>query len=205
MSSIKVKEKKCKGSAKAFGFEACGKMTLYRNYGLCSSCYSSWLRNTPEGIEKVVKMTIKVSKTRTDLEVLEKEEKENRSLSYLLTNTKNACHEYIRERDKGKECVSCGCVWNSDFQAGHWKKAELFSSLKFNENNIFGQCRRCNLFEDGNVQIYGTRIHFRIGVDGKEEIERLAILDKKINFKWDRQTLIETRNYYKQKLKELKQ
>ena len=159
--------------------------------------------NTPQGREKLQKMTIKVTKSRTDLEKLEKDTTERKSLAYYLNTTKTICHKYIRERDRGKPCVSCAQPWKSDFDAGHWKKAELFSTLKFNENNIFGQCIGCNRYKDGNVQEYDNRVHLRIGIEGKAEIERLAGIDKQLNHKWDRSELLKIRDYYKEKLKKL--
>lgn len=201
---MQVKEKKCKGTGKAIG-SGCGVVTFYRTYGLGQSCgcYSNWLLNTPEGKEKLAAATFTVSKPRIGLEKAFKEKKDNQKLSYLITSTVNACHKYIRLRDKGKPCVSCLGAWGDEHQAGHWKKAELFSSLKLDERNIHGQCKRCNLVEDGNVQIYGTRIHLRIGIEGKQELERLALLDKQTSFKWDREELKRIRTYYNNKTKDL--
>lgn len=202
--AVKIKEKPCKGIGKAKGFWACGKLAFKRTYGLCQSCYSKWLLNTPEGKEKLSKAALKATKPRRDLEKAIKEEKEYKSMGWLLINTRTACHDYIKLRDKGKPCVSCGQPWSKDHQAGHWKKAELFTTLRFNERNIHNQCEGCNLFNDGNVQEYGNRIHLRIGRKAKEELELLAEEDKKMNHKWDRIRLIETRKHYKEKLKELK-
>ena len=201
---IKTKEKKCKATGKANGFDSCGNMAFKRTYGLCDSCYRNWLLNTPEGKEKVQAMTIKVSASRVSMDKAITESKNTKSLGYLLTSTKNACHTFIKLRDKGKPCVSCGNPWNPDHQAGHWKKAELFSTIKFNENNIHNQCVGCNIHKDGNVQEYDLRVHLRIGEDGKQEIERLAAMDKKVDFSWDRIELEKTRKYYQAKTKELK-
>jgi len=134
--SIEIKRKPCKGINKAKGFESCGKDTLKRVYGLCSSCYAKWLYTTDEGKEKIERLTLKITKPKRELEQAIKESKKNKSLSWLLINVKNTCHEYIRLRDKGKPCISCGNSWHSDFQAGHFYKDELFSSIKFNELNI---------------------------------------------------------------------
>ena len=201
---VKIKEKPCKGMGKAKGFESCGYLFFKRTYGLCQKCYSKWLLTTPEGKEKLSKATLKATKPRRDLEKARAEKKEYKSLGWLLINTRTICHDYIKLRDKGKPCVSCNQPWSKDHQAGHWKKAELFSTLKFDERNIHNQCEGCNLFNDGNVQEYGNRIHLRIGREGKKELEHLAELDKQINFKWDRLQLVETRDYYKAKIKELR-
>lgn len=189
---------------KAKGFESCGYLFFRRTYGLCQKCYSRWLLTTSEGKEKLERATLKATKPRRDLDKAIKDKKEHKSLGWLIQNTVNACHDYIKFRDRGKPCVSCGQPWSKDHQAGHWKKAETFTTLKLNESNIHNQCIGCNIHKDGNVQEYANRIHLRIGREGKEELERLAELDKQTNFKWDRLQLMETRDYYKKKIKQLR-
>jgi Fe-S cluster biogenesis protein NfuA len=56
---MKIKEKKCKGQNKAINFDGCGGLVLVRTYGLCSTCYDSWLKTTPEGKEQLYKHAIK--------------------------------------------------------------------------------------------------------------------------------------------------
>jgi len=202
--SIEPKKKPCKGTGKANGWQGCGDEVYKRTYGLCPSCYAQWLLNTPEGKEKLQKATLQATKPKRDLEKAIKQEKDQKSLSALLTTTRMNCHTYIRLRDKGKPCISCNSPWTKDFQAGHWWKAELYSNLKFNEFNINGQCERCNLFLDGNFQEYATRIDSRIGKDKKEELELMAKGFKSENFKWDREELKEINKYFRQKIKELK-
>lgn len=202
--SIKIKEKPCKGTGLAKGFESCGKMAYKRTYGLCTSCYPQWLLNTEEGKKKVERSTLMATKPKRDLQKAIKEEKEQKSLSALLTTTRMNCHKYIRLRDHGKPCISCGVSWSRDFHAGHWWKAELYSNLKFNEFNINGQCERCNLFLDGNFQEYANKIHTRIGRENKEDLEKQAEDYKGMDFKWDREKLKEINKYYREKLKELK-
>ena len=201
---IKIKEKPCKAMGKAKGFNGCGKMALKRTHGLCMKCYPQWLLYTPEGKEKMAKSIFVATKPRRDLEKAIIENKENKSLSWLLVNTRTACHDFIKFRDQGKPCVSCDAPWHKDHHAGHWKKAELYSNLKFDERNIHNQCEGCNIYKDGNVQEYGNRIHNRIGREAKAVVEQMAEDYKSIDFKWDREELKAIRKYYQEKLKSLK-
>ncbi len=132
---------------------------------------------------------------------LEKEKKDRKKLTTLLKSVKNTCHEYIRLRDKGKPCISCGTQWHQEFQAGHFYKAETFSTIKFNELNIHGQCVQCNIRKDGNNSEYTVRLPDRIGFKDFEHLNYLASIDKKTNFKWERENLIEIRKYYRGKIK----
>ena len=200
-----IQEKKCKGQGKAKSVKGCGKLisVQYRKYGLCTSCYADFILNTDYGKILLEKATLKATRPRRELEKATAEKKEYDKLSTLLKSVEAVCHKYIRERDKYKPCVSCDNQWNKGFQAGHYYKAELYSTIKFNELNINGQCQQCNLRKDGNFNEYNLRLPKRIGQEQFNEITYLAEQDKKTDFKWDRSELIKIRDYYKLKLKQL--
>ncbi len=75
-----------------------------------------------------------------------------------------AFNGYIRERDKGKVCVSCPTILSPKikFDAGHFFAAGNYSGLRFDELNVHGQCVRCNRHEHGNLQEYRNRLPFRL-------------------------------------------
>ena len=201
---MKATQKACKGTGNAKGY-GCGKLTYHRIYGLGKMCcYADWLLNSEQGKIKLEKARLKATKPRRDFEQFEKEQKHQRGLPSLLTNTRNAVHTYVKERDKGKPCISCGTPYKSNFQAGHYYKAELFSSLKFNLFNINSQCQYCNLRLEGNLNGYATNLPLRIGRENFKELELLSKLDKQETFKWDREKLNEIRKLAQEKLKELK-
>ncbi len=125
------------------------------------------------------------------------------TLEALKNSVMLVCHKFIRLRDKFKPCISCGANWNDKFQAGHFFKAELYSNLKYNEFNISGQCRKCNLRKDGNFDGYKKGFIERYGLEEFEKLDALAMDYKKDDFKWDREILKEQRKYYTNKLKEL--
>lgn len=201
---IEPKKKKCKGTGPAKGY-GCGEMTYHRHYGLCKSkCYPDWLLNSELGKIKMKKAYLRAAKPRKELERAYSLKKNDRSLGWLKINVRTIFHDYVKERDKGKPCISCDAPWHSDFQAGHFYKAELFSSLKYNEFNVHGQCPGCNLFKDGNHQEYSVRLEKRIGKKAYLELQELARMDKQTNFKWDKTELKGVREYYKDKIKALK-
>jgi hypothetical protein len=204
--------KKCKGNAKAINYgcgselkytERNGLKTYHSKYGLGLNCgcYSEWLQNSEDG-KKMLSSTIsKVQKPRLDLEIAKQESKKNKSLSYLIQNTVNICHKFIRQRDKGKPCISCDGVWHSDFHAGHFYKAELYTTLKLDETNINGQCPKCNLFQEGNEGGYRLGLIKRYSKGFLDLLDSKALLDKSKSFKWDRTELNKINKYYKNKLK----
>lgn len=200
---IKPKEKQCKGIGHAYGIKGCGKKTKYRKYGLCHSCLADFLIHNDKGKLILERATLKAAKPRLELEKAKEETKQNKSLSQLLINVRTVCHTYIKKRDYGKPCISCGEPWHKDFQAGHYYKAELYSTLKFDELNIHGQCEGCNIRKDGNLSEYAVKLPNRIGIEKVEELNELASLDHQKDFKWDRIELNKIRQYYKSKTKEL--
>lgn len=200
-----VKVQKCKGLTIAKG-HGCGIPQAERIHGLgikCK-CYSKWLLNTPEGAAKLKRITIDVSAPRLGLEKAFQDRKNRNKLGTLLINVRSVCHEYIRLRDLGKPCISCGIPHLEDFQAGHFYKAELYSNLKFDEKNISGQCKKCNLRKEGNESGYRAGIMQRYGMEHLLHLDEKAKAYKQNHYEWDRAELEEIRKFYQEKLTQLK-
>lgn len=206
-----ITEKICKGTGKANGY-GCGNLvavSIYnranRIYGLGKSCgcYSKWLLNSEAGQEKLNKSIFNATAQRKDLNKLILDKKSETSLNKLLLRVRDYCHEYIRLRDKGKPCISCSANWNTDFQAGHFYKAETYTSIRFDVDNVNGQCRKCNLRLDGNFNGYEHGISERFGLNHLEMIRQKALKDhhNNDNHKWERGKLIEIREDFKIKIK----
>ena len=126
--------------------------------------------------------------------VIDKYEKQ---LKASLINTKMQVHSFVRERDKFKPCISCGVQWNDLFQCGHHYKSETFETLKFNLDNLSGQCRKCNLFLEGNFDNYALNLPNRIGEERYNELVRLAGIDKQFSKVWNLENLKDIRNNLK--------
>ena len=200
---MELKAKKCKGTGKASGY-GCGKLTKFRVYGLGKSCcYASWLYTSENGKVILNKALNKATEPRKELNKLKKETKERKGLTSLILSTVKICHDYIRKRDEGKPCISCGTPYKSDFDAGHFYPAGKYSNLKFNEFNINGQCIKCNRFNNGNESDYRLNLPLRIGEDNFKKINDLAKEYKKMSFKWYREDVLKIKKYYKEKLKNL--
>jgi len=156
-------------------------------YGLAKTCkcYFSWLLESDEGKIKVEKSILKATKDRRELESEEIKTKSRSKLTTALNTTKNYVHSFVHKRDKGMPCAACGCLYSSSMDASHYYKAELFSSLKFNIDNIHLCCIKCNRMNDGNLSEYAVRLPLIIGEERFKELNRLASIDKVGNFKWD--------------------
>lgn len=108
-------------------------------------------------------------------------------------------NKYIRERDKGKLCVSCGCVVKEGMaHASHYKPVGGHSYLRFDESNVHVSCSRCNVFRAGNLSEYRVRILDRISIEDLERLEQPNQIKT-----WTAEELKQIIETYKQKTKEL--
>ena len=126
--------------------------------------------------------------------------------SDYINEAQNAVNAYVRFRDKDMPCISCGNPLSSDgigggFDAGHYRSRGSAPHLRFAEDvgNINGQCKRCNRYLGGNYSNYRIGLIERIGIDN---VERLEAYNEPRKFTVEE--LKEITQYYKNKLKELK-
>ena len=80
----------------------------------------------------------------------------------------------VRERDKGKPCVSCGAT-GVYLQAGHYIAIGQCQSLRYNLDNIHGQCVRCNCMNAGTQEIEEA---FRRGLIPRIGLERVLEMEE---------------------------
>lgn len=91
----------------------------------------------------------------------------------------SAFNRYIRVRDDGKECASCGCalvgkgnyLTGSAIDASHYRSRGAASHLKFNVFNVHSACTRCNRQLSGNAVEFRIRLIERIGLERVERLE----------------------------------
>lgn len=140
----------------------------------------------------------KANKERLSLEKFKNELTYQKTIKASLLNTKTQIHAYIRQRDKYKPCISCNTEWNNEFQCGHHYKAETFETLKFHLDNLHGQCKRCNLFLDGNFDNYALNLPNRIGQEAYNNLLQLAEKDKQYQKVWNLENLKEVRKLAKE-------
>ena len=109
-------------------------------------------------------------------------------------------NKFIRLRDKDKGCISCNKPLNNKFDAGHFYSTGSYPELRFNEDNVHGQCVHCNQHKHGNLLEYNIKIVDRIGED------KLSVLNDLRN-KPKKYTIDELKGlkvYYNLKIKNLK-
>lgn len=80
-------------------------------------------------------------------------------------------NEFIRLRDRGKDCISCGKRLGERYDAGHLYSVGRFPELRFSELNTHGQCVHCNRDLHGNGAMYRKNIVNRIGIKGLKDLD----------------------------------
>jgi hypothetical protein len=107
-------------------------------------------------------------------------------------------NRYIRARDAGNDCISCGRNTGSKINAGHYLSVGSHPHLRFNESNVHLQCEYCNTYKSGNQAAYRPRLIEKIGLQSVEELESNNDV-----VKWTVDDLKQIKEKYKLKLKEI--
>ena len=125
---------------------------------------------------------------------------EVKPLSYWMKRAQAAVNAYIRARDAGQPCISCGRPDDGSHQrhASHYRSVGGHPELRFCELNIWASCSVCNNYLSGNLVPFRAALVAKIGLDKVEFLE--GPHEPKRYRKEDYQA-IETE--YKAKLKEL--
>ena len=119
----------------------------------------------------------------------------NKTIRQLRAIAVRHFHQFIRNRDKDQPCISCGSY--STLQAGHFYSGGNYPPLRFKEDNVHGQCKKCNYFLSGNLTEYEKNLRYKIGDDCLAKLHFTAERYKVVGFKWDRFYLIEIIEKYK--------
>ena len=151
------------------------------------------------GVDCAIKYNKKKAKAdKEKIDRLYQEKKERLSLATVLGYTKTRVHQYIRKRDEGKPCISCGASYKEDFDAGHFYPAGKFTALKFDLNNIHGQCIQCNRYKEGNFEMYSLSLPNRIGIQAYQNLVKRAETSIKHVKKWTRTELKQIQKHIKE-------
>lgn len=88
-----------------------------------------------------------------------------------LKDAQTAFNAWIRERDIGLPCVSCGRHHNGQWHAGHYRSVGGHPELRFEPLNAARQCAPCNTHKSGDLVNYRIELVRRIGADAVAWLE----------------------------------
>jgi len=124
-----------------------------------------------------------------------------RTKPQLVKLAQQAFNSYIRARDAGKPCISCGRPLGTEpntYDCGHYRSVGSAPHMRFVEDNAHGQCKRCNNYLAGNHVEYRKGLIERIGLRAVELIEADSTLRKHTH-----EGLIEIARYYREQARKL--
>jgi hypothetical protein len=186
-----LKRKRCKWCSQEFQ----PKTSLE---SICS--YNCAIERAKDRVKKKEEKAVKEEKKVWNKEYKERKEKDKK-LSEYEAEARAVFQKWVRKRDEKDPCISCG-RFADRYDGGHYFKAELISGLIFHEDNVHKQCSRpCN------KDLHGNEANYRIGLIKKIGEERVHWLeenkDRLRNYKYTKAELLEIKEKYKQKIKEL--
>lgn len=123
------------------------------------------------------------------------------NISFFHKRAQSAFNAFIRERDNGRPCISCGKPDNGQHQrhASHYRSVGACSSLRYDERNVHASCSVCNNYLSGNVASYRIWLVEHLGVKVVEWMEA-----QPKSCKWTREQLEAIESEYKQKTKSMR-
>ena len=114
------------------------------------------------------------------------------TLAQLKNTVQRAINAYVRRRDADKPCISCQRYVEAK-EAGHYIAQGASGFLRYNLDNLRGQCRSCNHFKRGNAIEYRIALAKEIGEDRVKWLE-----DHRKDIKrWTRDELLDIIKYAK--------
>lgn len=86
-----------------------------------------------------------------------------------------AVNAYVRERDFGKPCISCGLppkqVFGGAVDCGHYRSVGSAPNCRFNLRNLAAQCVKCNRYLGSNSVEMRKGMIARFGLESVEALE----------------------------------
>ncbi len=124
-----------------------------------------------------------------------------KTLPVLKAEAQAAFNAYIRARDAGKPCISCGAPLEGNgvgghFDCGHFRSVGSAPQHRYNPLNAAGQCKSCNRWGAGMAVEYRKGLIERIGLEAVEALE-----NDNATHRWTREELAAIRDGFKARLK----
>lgn len=116
---------------------------------------------------------------------------ELKPMAHWLGLTERVVNRYIKIRDRGLPCISCGTRRTVQWEAGHYLSVGSRPELRFEPKNINLQCHRCNEHLSGNQAKYRIGLVEKIG-----EAEVQALEGPHPTAKFTRERLAEIRRKF---------
>lgn len=92
-------------------------------------------------------------------------------IGYWMKRAQVSFNAWVRARDEGLPCISCGRFHEGQNHAGHYRPAGSNPELRFEPDNCHLQCAPCNSHLSGNLTNYRPALIAKIGLERVEWLE----------------------------------
>jgi hypothetical protein len=82
-----------------------------------------------------------------------------------------AFNTWVRARDGGLPCISCGRHHQGQYHAGHFRAVGSCPALRFEPLNVWRQCAPCNTHLSGNLIMFRKALVERVGQEAVDWLE----------------------------------
>ena len=182
IASKPPKPRKCKSCPVEFIPQRMGQ-------AVCSPVCALDLVRKGKAKTEAIKAKVERKETRAKLNCL-------KSLSDLHKEAQQAFNAWVRARDAGQPCISCGRHHQGQIHAGHYLSRGAHPELRYEPTNCHAQCAPCNTHLSGNVAAYRIRLIAKIG---QPAVDWLEGPHKPV--KWTREMIEAVRDEYRAKTK----
>lgn len=115
---------------------------------------------------KAQRMAVKVEKAET-----RRRKEKSLTISQRRARAQVEVNAYVRLRDAGLPCISCGRHHEGQWHAGHYRSRGAAVNLALDPRNIHRQCAPCNNHLHGNAIGYRAGLVARYGLEFVEALE----------------------------------
>lgn len=153
---------------------------MTRKCGICrqpakhGNAVNAWCSHE-HGAELAMRLKARADKRKAATERRERQDARKRIKTgpTLRKEAQAAFNAWVRMRDAGKPCVSCGRPDDGHHQrhAGHYRSVGGHPALRYDPDNCHAQCATCNNHLSGNLIPYRTELIRRIGLARVEWLE----------------------------------
>lgn len=119
----------------------------------------------------------------------------------LMKKAQSIFNHWVRLRDFGDPCISCGKPLSEKYDASHYFSSGGHKSVTFDPDNVHASCVYCNRHLHGNLLNYQINIEKKIGSKRLFKLSQKAYIEKK----YTRSELREIIAFYKGLIKKLQE
>jgi hypothetical protein len=110
---------------------------------------------------------------------IEKPLKPPKKIKQKIDEKQKKINAIVRERDKGKPCISCGKK-SVRLEAGHYISRAKSIKMRYDLDNIHGQCWECNNVLHGNEEGFKKGLIARYGQKYLENLDNRLLKESEI-------------------------